>query len=168
MNALRLLSLSLLLLFGCSDVSVPLGPPETAPMMQELVGHWEAIDVSEEEGRGVMQLIQFNDHEYYAEFSHFEKNSTIPEVMRLRAYITPVDDHLFANVQAIEEELDDREYMIFWFDLANNDILSTVMIDEDMSHITTSEELVSFVKDLIANDYLETEDVMSFKKLPKE
>ncbi len=168
MNALRLLSLSLLLLFGCSDVSVPLGPPETAPMMQELVGTWEVIEIPEDEGRGAMQLIQFNDHEYYIEFSHFEKDSTIPEIMRLRAFITPVDEHLFANVQAIEEEIDDRDYMIFWFDLANNDIISTVMIDEDMSHIKTSEELITFVKDLIANDYLETDEVMSFKKLPRD
>lgn len=166
MNALRLLSLSLLLLFGCNDSAVPLGPPETAPTIPGLTGTWEALDVEEEGAHAEMRIIRFNDHEYYLEFAHYESHESAPEIMRIRAYITPLGDRLFANVQAIDEVFENRKYMIFWFDLSEDDIIHSVMIDEDMSHITTSEELVSFVEDLVANDYLETADVMRFKKLP--
>ena len=166
MNALRLFSLSLLLLFGCNDSAVPLGPPETAPTIPGLTGTWEGLDVDQEGAHAEMHIIRFNEHEYYLEFAHYESPESAPEIMRIRAFITPLGDRLFANIQAIDEDFEDRNYMIFWFDMSEDDIIHSVMIDEDMSHIKTSEELAFFVEDLVADDYLETADVMRFKKIP--
>ena len=168
MNALRLFSLSLLLIMGCHDSSVPLGPPDNAPTIPSITGTWEPLDMEEEEGDVLMKIMQFNDHEYYIEFTCYETEDDNPETMHIRAYITPLGDRLFANVQAIDEEMDDRDYMIFWFELTNDDLISTVMIDEDMSHIKTSEELVSFVSELIENDYLEQEEIMQYRRLAVE
>ena len=163
MNMLRLASLSLLLLFGCNNSPVPLGPAETAPMNLKLAGLWEPVLPPEEGGSDWMRILPFNDHEFYIEYSHVSEKTEAPEVLRIRGFITPVGDATFANIQSIEE-MDDRDYLIFWFDLDTDDVLNTILIDEDMDHIESSEDLVSLVQELLDTNVLANEEKVQFTR----
>ncbi len=163
MNMFRLASLSLLLLFGCNDSRVPLGPPETAPMNIQLAGMWEPVMPPEEGGSDTMRILPFNDHEFYIEYTHLSDDGE-PEIMRTRGFVTPIGDATFANVQLIEDT-EDRNYLIFWFELSDEDTLYTLLIDEEMDHIETSEELRSLVKGLLDTNALPVEDMVQFRRM---
>ena len=188
MTMFRLASLSLLLLFGCNDSSVPLGPVETAPMDPALAGVWEpvayepnapevtntnlktggswkSLNIETDLDVELLVILPFNEHEYYLSISG--PNATpIEEVMHMRGFITPLEDVYFANLQMLTDDIEQEGYMIFQFDLSNgNDILTVKQVDHDMDHIKTSEELRSFVKDILARDAFDKDDIYHFRKI---
>ncbi len=184
---LRLASLSLLLLFGCNDSSVPLGPVETAPMNYDLAGIWEAVvDVSDgpasrssnninlpvdwsslkidtSADMESVVILPFNAHEYYVGF-YTAGSLPAEETLNLRGFITPFEGLYFANLQPLSDDEAPEDYIIYQFELVNDNLLILKHIDHDMDHIKTTEALRAFVKDVIERDDFDEDDIIKLRK----
>ena len=163
MTAFRLLSLGVLLLFGCHDAPVPLGPAEDATTMESLEGHWEPVPGQTSDELVSLRITPFNEHEYYLEYWSQDKVAQFPEILRMRGYITRVGDVPFANIQFIEDEDDD--YLIVQFEMSDDQILGMRFVNESMDHIETSEALYDFVRTLWDSGAMEEEEVAYFRKV---
>ena len=164
MTLLRLVSLSVLLLFGCYDAKVPLGAVEDAPMDHELAGRWEPVGPGWDCELALLRIVPFNEHEYYIEFSMQSRLDAQPETMRLRTFMTRVEGLTFANNQMVEEE--DKDYLIVQYEITEDGRLGFRQIDHEMDHIETSSELYQFVSKLIESGSLYEEDMLYFKRVP--
>ncbi len=167
MTVLRLATISLLFLFGCNSSPVPIGPPESAPMNEDLIGIWEPIipeDEQTDDDIEILMILQFNEHEYYVEMW---ENSESPweEIYRLRGFLTPVAGTSFANLQSIELEDEDEDYYIYHVELSEEDILSITLIDEnELKKMKSSEELRGFIENLVETNAIDTSEIISFRR----
>lgn len=166
---LRFASLTLFVLVGCNEASVPLGPPENAPKDQQLVGYWQLEDPYTNGWDDVEYLVilPFNEHEYYVSLSSYQP-IPVDEAAHMRMFLTDVGPHQFANVQPLSAEQDEG-YYIYQYDIDNSGRLTLKHVDHDMDDITTSEALRTFVSDIVAKEAFDEDDILTFRKatLPK-
>lgn len=183
-HAIGMLMITLPLLWGCTGSKVPLSSSEGARIDQRLVGVWESVDPEEGEFGRVL-ILQFNEHEYYAEYCSEmeggeaqakETDSTdalkapaeeLPDAYRLRFFSTPVADAMFANVQCID--CDDRSYLLFRYEISGDSLVTIREVSEEVyeSEFDTSEALHAFVRDNLEREEF-YEYTLSLRRLHDE
>ena len=188
MMMLRLASLSLLLLFGCNESKVPMGPVESAPMDPALSGlwgpvtpadngadftqtnmklgsGWKTLTIETDTEFESVLIVPFNEQEYYISLIGPTANP-FEDILHMRGFLTPFEGTYFANLQMLTGDVELEDYMIFQFDLSEDgNFLTAKQIDHDMDHIETTEELHDFVRDILARDAFEDDDIYHFRKL---
>ncbi|MEM8486269.1 MAG: hypothetical protein AAF564_12025 [Bacteroidota bacterium] len=164
-NMLRFASLTLFVLVGCNEASIPLGPPESAPTDQQLVGYWQIEDPDSENLDGVEYLVilPFNENEYLASFT---SDQPIPadDLQHMRVFLSDVGPHMFANVQLLSTEQDEG-FFIYQYEIDSSGLLTLKHVDHDMDDITTSEALRTFVSDVVARQDFDKDDILTFRKV---
>lgn len=137
-----------LFLAGCEGARVPLGEPDEMPVNPALTGTWESI--SDEEDMAILHVWAFNDHEYYLEW---ETEDEEDDLARLRAYSSDLGDFIFANIQCINCDADDRtEWFFFQYELESPDVLvmrsvADAHYTDAMSGMTRSRDVRRYVEE---------------------
>lgn len=157
---------AILFFTGCNDSAVPLGPVEEATIDHRLTGFWEPIESSfdtNNEEAAYLVIVPFNEHEFYV--GAYESPVASPEeTLNLRGFITPFEGRYFVNIQPLTGEEEPENYLIYEIEITDNNILTTRLFDQDMSHISTTEELRAFVKTFLnTSDYNES-DIAQFRR----
>ena len=137
----------LILSTGCGT-PVPLGAAEDAVFDADLVGLWQAVP-SPDADDAQMLVLQFNDREYYVELREPGSEPFGEEVLRLRAYLTDLDGHRFVNLQGIDPEDTEREFIFYRYALDAAGLLTITEVelgDERDEEFETTEELRAFVR----------------------
>lgn len=141
-------------MIGCPLVSkFPLGNSRSAPMDERYIGKWAPIK-SKDHNVETLWIFPFNENEYYMEFN----NNTKDKVIRLRSYLTVVDNVNILNVQPIGDEneiayMPDREYFFIKIFLSDNNTITLWNIDKiDFIKDSSKEELFQYVQKNIRND----------------
>ena len=162
MKTFRLISLSILLLFGCYDAEVPLGRVEDSIIDERLAGRWAPDAGLIEDELVSIRIVPFNEHEYYLEYWTQSNPETYPKIVRLRGFATNVGEAQFGNLQLIQDEDDD--YLIVQYEITDDGLLGIRFVDKDMSGIETSEALYHFVSDMFESGELEDEEMAYFRR----
>ena len=159
-------------LFGCEGSKLPLGPADQAPVDQRLVGTWDLVPHPDDEERAWMHILQFNDHEYYLEYVAEDDDQDMisdgkADTLRFRAYATPIDDLLFANLQCLN--CDERVYFFFRYELSGEDLLlvrqfAEEVYKEPIQTLETSDALRSFVRNHRNDEALYESERIAFRR----
>lgn len=148
-DAAGLVLFSLSVLCGCEGARVPLASSEGAPMDLRLIGRWEATGLEDGEDPQRLLVLQFNEHEYYLEYiaEDSDESLDLPDTLRFRAYTTPIERALFANVQCIDCE--DRLFLLFRYALSEDGRLTVNVVSEDVyeTDFEASEALYAFIRE---------------------
>ena len=162
-NFLKFASLSLFVLVGCNEASVPLGPAENAPTDQQLVGYWQVTNPEANELDEYLLILPFNETEYFVSM-HKEASYPVDDAVHMRVFLTEVGPHKFANIQPLSIEREES-YIIYQYTVDDAGILTLKHVDHDMDNIETSEALQAFVSDVVASNAFDESDVMTFRKV---
>jgi len=154
---LFLLLIGMTLWSGCYESTVPLSASAEASIDSTLIGIWEEWPSASDRHPDRFLVLPFNEHEYYVEWTTFEKDSS--ETARLRVYTTAIEGIWFANAQQIDLD-GDRDYMFFRYDIENENQLMLRTIDQNYvedqggKHFETSEALRDFFRRHLLNEKL--------------
>ncbi|MFB3132933.1 MAG: hypothetical protein ACE10K_10475 [Rhodothermales bacterium] len=155
-------------LCGCLESEVPLSSSDQSIIDPRLIGRWELIETEEDEGPAGMLVLQFNDHEYYVEYYYERDDGTVefPDTLRFRAYTTPIDGALFANLQCIG--CDERTFIFYRYAVSEDGLLTVRAVEEELfksATVETSEALYAFVKENLDKEALYDEEEGQFRKV---
>ena len=162
-NFLKFASLSLFVLVGCNEASVPLGPADNAPTDQQLVGYWQVTDPEPNELDEYLVILPFNETEYFVSL-HSEASYPVDDAAYMRVFLTEVGPHKFANIQPLSTD-NDEGYLIYQYDIDDAGTLTLKHVDHEMDDIETSEALQAFVSDIVASNAFDESDIMTFRKV---
>jgi|GEM_PF-1097482 len=141
------LSAVMLLLAGCEGARAPLGEPDEVPVNPALAGTWHSQ--SEDEDKATLRVWVFNDHEYYVEW---EVDDEEEDMARLRSFTSDLGDFLFANIQCVNCDADDRnEWFFFQYELESPDVLLIRSVSNEhytdaMAGMTRSRDIRRYVE----------------------
>ena len=142
---------------GCGS-QVPIQDSDEAVFVPELVGTWHIVPEPGGEP-GEMEVLNFNDREYYVELREQADGSPEADTLRLRAYITRVNGTAFINAQPIESMDADERLFFFYTYVLNPDggLTLTELRDpsgRDLDGFETSQELYAFIRQNLHNEDL--------------
>lgn len=148
---------AMLILAGCEGARAPLGEPGEVPVDPALIGTWQSI--SDEEDMATLHVWAFNENEYYVEW---ETEDEEDDLARLRAYASDLGNFIFANIQCINCDADDRtEWFFFQYELESEDVLAIRSVNdshytEAMSGMTRSRDVRRYVEEhMLEEGFLE-------------
>lgn len=147
------LSLSCLIV-GCPLVSeYPLTSNMSVPINPKLVGTWIQEGNTTDTKSLSISIFAFNQQEYYMEV---RDNNNIEDVMRLRAFISTIDNVPFLNFKDITGCY--KGYRYFKYILSSDNVLNLRIIDDELipARPSTQEGLLSDIRRYINNDNLYT------------
>jgi len=136
----------MVILLGCAGSQVPLSPPGGVPVDPLLIGTWVQGDSQQSGNTDRLTVFQFNDYEYLLEY--LEKDASISDLLRLRAYTTPVEGVLFANVQCVGCD-DDNDFVFFRYSLTKEGALNVRPVKTELYKdplFTSSQELLDYIR----------------------
>lgn len=161
----------IVLFFGCSGSQVPISPPGDVSVDKQLLGDWIEIKNIEIQNTvdtfpDKMKVYQFNEYEYLIKYMVIDTSGT--ETLLIRAFTTPVNDALFANVQCLGCD-DDNDYAFFRYLLTNDGILKVWPVKTEYygdPMFTESSELFDYMLNHLDNDEI-YDSLTQFKKEKK-
>ena len=150
------MGLAAVLWIGCGS-AVPISEVDDAVFEPDLVGQWRLVTPADETGE--MLVLKFDAHTYYVELREPDSDAFDDDVIRLRAYITEVEDRAFVNAQGIDAVADDERLFLFYTYTLSPDGLLTItelqdVGDQKIDKFETSEALRAFIRQNLDNDAL--------------
>ena len=93
------LGIGALLLSGCYQSAVPLGPPDRGTIDPALVGTWTCVDPKDASNTATVTSVAFDAHQYFVEWREAPDHVT-----RYRAWSTALGAGALLNVQELDRE----------------------------------------------------------------
>src|SRR5574339_624940 len=93
------LALGTLVLGGCYQSSLPLGPPDRGTIDPALVGTWTCVDPKDASNTATVTAVAFDAHQYFVEWREAPDHVT-----RYRAWSTAIGAGALLNVQEIPDD----------------------------------------------------------------
>ncbi len=167
-NVVLLLLLSSLCLgvLGCYDSAVPLSGDKGTSFDQRLVRNWVQVPEEGKKTEYNLAVYRFHDNDYFVIWS---KEGKSKYTVFTRGFITDINGAKFMNIQDItSEEVKDRNYCFFRYEIDEQGNLVVQYIDKDSSlleddEFTTSKQLNEFVKKNKDNEKLYNKTKFVFK-----
>ena len=163
----RLLSISMIVLavltVGCEGAGAPLGEADEVPVNPDVIGSWYASGEEEGDAGLWLRVWAFNDSEYYVEWEGEEEDD---DLARLRVFASDLGTYLFANVQCINCDEDDRkEWFFFQYEFESPDVLLIRGIEDEhysdaMSQMSDSRDVRRYVERHMGDTGFFSEDVL--------
>ncbi len=159
-----------LVLTGCEGAGAPLGEPDEMAVDMAVTGTWYAA--GEGDDAAWLRIWAFNDHEYYVEW---ETQDDEDDTARMRVFSSDLDTYLFANMQCVNCDEDDRrEWFFFQYELESPDVLLIRGIEDAhysdaMAQMTRSRDVRQYVERHMGDPGFFSDDIMRMTRfIPEE
>lgn len=144
-----------------------MGVSNEVPVDVRLEGYWQSIDDDKDEAN--VRIWVFNEYEYYVEWEMEEEG---PEVMRLRAFSTEVNEMLFANMVCVGCGDDEPEWFFFRYELESPDILVLQGVRDEhyrghMTEMTSIREIRDYVESQSSQADFFEDEIARFRRVER-